>query len=184
MPRPKVSQINLHPPIPNPLPQHIKHAPRINLSRNPLRKLPLRRLLIPVQPGKPLPTVALRPANEPKEFPSINPKPSTKRILLPLPPPTKQLFFNPIFKGLLGICAQDSCGGTSTRHIDLSSDGSSNKRFASFGEQGKLSIDGIYGLINRCITGLYRFHDDELLGKRRQWNPKHLKVRHIDRFDA
>ncbi len=52
MPRSKVSQINLHSPIPNPPPQHIKHAPRINLSRNSLSELPLRRFLIPVQAGK------------------------------------------------------------------------------------------------------------------------------------
>jgi hypothetical protein len=55
MPRPKVSQINLDTPIPYALPQHIQNAARINLSRHALRKLPLRRLRIPVQPSKPLP---------------------------------------------------------------------------------------------------------------------------------
>jgi hypothetical protein len=85
MPRAKVSEVNLHPPIPHPLPQHVKDPARINLSGNPLRKLPLRCLRIPVQPDKPLPALSLRGPNKPKNLPSINPKPSTKRILRPLP---------------------------------------------------------------------------------------------------
>ena len=106
MPRPKVSQINLHPPIPHPLPQHIKRPPRINLSRNPLRKLPLRRRLIPVQPNKPLPLLRLRRPNEPKKLPSINPKPSTKRPLPRSHPRRDQLFLNPSLKGVLSMRAR------------------------------------------------------------------------------
>jgi hypothetical protein len=103
MPGPKISQINLHPPIPHTLPQHIQNPARINLGRNPLPKLPLRYLRIPVQPGKPLPPLRLRSPNEPKKLPSINPKPSTKRPLPPLPPPPKQLLLNQPIKSRLGI---------------------------------------------------------------------------------
>ncbi|HET7012344.1 MAG TPA: hypothetical protein VFI65_00430 [Streptosporangiaceae bacterium] len=99
VPRPKVSKVNLHPSIPNPLPQHIQRTPCVNLSGDPLRKLPLRRLRIPVQPNKAFPALRLCGPNKSKNLPSINPKPSTKRILPPLPPPTKQLLLKPNIKG-------------------------------------------------------------------------------------
>ena len=103
-PRPEVREVNLHPPVLHPLPQHVKHPPRVNLRSHPQRELPLRGIRIPaVQLNQLVPPLDLGPANELPHLSSGQPKlaveilPASRRH----PPPPQQLPLNPLLKGPL-----------------------------------------------------------------------------------
>ena len=104
MPGPEVREVNLHPPVLHPLPQHIQHPARVDLGGNPQRELPLRRVLIPaVQLDKLVPLLDLRPPHELPQRPGINPQLSAVKSRGPLPPVPQQLVLNPILKRPLGM---------------------------------------------------------------------------------
>ena len=104
MPRPEVREINLHPPVLHPLPQHIQHPPRVDLGGNPQRELPLRHIRIPaVKLNKLVPLLDLRPPHELPQRPGIDPHLSAVKPRGPLPPVPQQLILNPILKRPLSM---------------------------------------------------------------------------------
>src|ERR1019366_9068519 len=104
MPRPEVREVNLNPPVFHPLPQHIQHAPRVDLGSNPQRELPLRDIRVtPVKLDKPAPALDLRPPHELPQRPGLNPQLSTEQPGGVFPAAPQQLVLNPILKRPLGM---------------------------------------------------------------------------------
>ncbi|CAO5241429.1 hypothetical protein FAGKG844_20168 [Frankia sp. AgKG'84/4] len=123
VPRPEVRQLNLHPPIPHPLPQNVQHPPLVDLRRHPLAELPMGKLLGTVELNKPIPALLLRRPDKPNQLSSIQPKPSIKpkRGLPRLPPMTMQFLLDPSLKGMLRMHPRRHAAPSSSRPVATSS---------------------------------------------------------------
>ena len=99
VPRSPVGQVDQHPPVLDPLPQHIEHPARVDLGSDPLRELPHRRVLISaMQLKKPVPLLHLRLADKLPQRPGVQAKLGAEQSRSLRPPPLEQLILNPILK--------------------------------------------------------------------------------------